>query len=91
MALDLIRKPRGFYDKEKFCEKRLCLYIENRRMEMGINQKDLAELIGISQQAFSKRVKRETGKCNLSEMQLAKILKRLKATDEERASLLDLD
>ena len=91
MALELIRKPRGFYDKEKFCEKRMCFFIENRQKEMSISQSELGTLIGITQQAFGNRVNLRKGTCNLSAMQLVKILERLNASDDERAALLKMD
>lgn len=87
---DIPRKPRGFYDKEKFFEARLAEFIEGRRRRLGKKQAELGEVIGISQQAFGKRVKPEEGKCNLTCIQLVKLFDALEVTDEERIALMKM-
>jgi predicted transcriptional regulator len=80
-----MRKPRGFcYDKDKYCKERLTEFIEGRRKTLNISQRELGAKIGMTQQAFSNRV----SNCSFTFLQAVKILECLKATDDEKLSLM---
>ena len=79
-----MRKPRGFYDKEKYQEDCLAEFIEGRRKTLNMSQGELGAEIGMTQQAFSYRLKER----NFTFMQIVKLFNVLQATDEEKLRLL---
>ena len=87
---DMPRQPRGFYDKEEFCQDRLLEYIEGRRRRLNKKQSDLGEAVGMSQQSFSYRMHRDKGRGNFEFIHLVKLFKELEATDEEILKLMKM-
>jgi hypothetical protein len=81
-----VRKPRGFYDKEKYLSDCLVEFIEGRRKTLNKSQSDLGELLNMTQQAFSSRMARR----NFTYLQVVKLLEFLQATDEEMLRLMKM-
>lgn len=71
--------PRVQLYKQKYMEEDLSNWIIGRMRIMKKSQAYMGKLIGISQVAFGKRVR----KANFEYLQLIVILKELQATDEE--------
>ena len=88
---DMKRKPRGFYDKDRYSEDRLMEFLEGRRRRLGLTQTDMGAVIGISQQSYGNRVHPEKGRGHFDFLELVKIFKFLKLTDEEILMLMKQD
>lgn len=78
--------PRVAIKKKEYMVSDLSKWMVGKMYETGVNQSDLAQLIGISQPAFSARLKR--GSFSYSDM--LTILKRLNASDKEIIKLMRL-
>lgn len=78
--------PRVAIKKKDYMISDLSEWIAGRMYAMKIRQQDMAELIGITQSTFCKRLKK--GLFTYGE--LLSILKRLDATDEEILRLMKL-
>lgn len=81
-----MRKPRGFYDREKYQSDCLVEFIEGRRKTLNKSQGELGELLNMTQQAFSNRM----AKRNFTFLQVVKLLEFLQASDEEKLRLMKM-
>lgn len=66
-------------NKKKYLKTDLREWMTGRMKTLHLNQKDMGELLGISQQAFGDRLKES----NFTIDHLYEIFKKLQATDEE--------
>lgn len=78
--------PRVRIKKKEYMVNDLVKWINCRRADLNLRQRDLAELLGISQPALSNRL--EKGLFNYTDM--IQILKVLNATDEEILKLMKM-
>lgn len=78
--------PRVSIKKKEYMVNDLTKWINRRRADLNLRQRDLAELLGISQPALSNRL--EKGLFDYTDM--IKILKVLNATDEEILKLMKM-
>lgn len=83
-----MRKPRGFYDKDKHSADCLLEFINGRMATLKKNQSDMGKALGITQQAFGYRIDPNKGSGNFDFLQLRKLFKELNATDEEILRLM---
>lgn len=78
--------PRVAIKKKQYMISDLAQWITGRMYAMKIRQKDMGELLGISQQAFGHKLKIS----QFTYGELLEILKKLDATDEEILRLMKL-
>ena len=78
--------PRVAIKKKEYMISDLSEWIAGRMYAMKVRQKEMGELLGITQQAFCKKLK----KSNFDYRELLSILKKLEATDEEILRLMKL-
>lgn len=78
--------PRVSIKKKEYMVNDLTKWINRRRADLNLRQRDLAELLGISQPALSNRL--EKGLFNY--MDMIQILNVLNATDEEILKLMKM-
>lgn len=78
--------PRVRIKKKEYMVNDLTKWINRRREDLNLRQRDLAELLGISQPALSNRL--EKGLFNYTDM--IQILNVLNATDEEILKLMKM-
>lgn len=78
--------PRVSIKKKEYMVNDLTKWINRRRADLNLRQRDLAELLGISQPALSNRL--EKGLFNYTDM--IQILNVLNATDEEILKLMKM-
>ena len=79
-----IRKPRGFYDKDKHQIDCLIEFISGKMKTTKKNQTAMGEVIGMQQASFGSRLRAG----NFNYIQLVKIFSELNATDEEILKLM---
>lgn len=85
--------PRVAIKKKDYMITDLQSWIIGRMYTKGLKQKDLAELLGITPQAFSARLhkdKRGASKDVFTYGELLTLFKALEATDEEKIRLMSL-
>lgn len=78
--------PRVRIKKKEYMVNDLVKWINRRRADLNLRQRDLAKLLGISQPALSNRL--EKGLFDYTDM--IKIFKVLNATDEEILKLMKM-
>lgn len=78
--------PRVSIKKKEYMVNDLTKWINRRRADLNLRQRDLAELLGISQPALSNRL--EKGLFNYTDM--VQILNVLNATDEDILKLMKM-
>lgn len=78
--------PRVRIKKKEYMVSDLVKWINRRRADLNLRQRDLAELLGISQPALSNRL--EKGLFNYTDM--VQILNVLNATDEDILKLMKM-
>ncbi len=78
--------PRCSLNRKKYKVSDLSKWLIGKMYELKMTQADMAELIGISQPAFSNRMKKGI----FSYAELLIILDKLKATDEEILRLMKM-
>lgn len=78
--------PRVRIKKKEYMVNDLVKWINHRRADLNLRQRDLAELLGISQPALSNRL--EKGLFDYTDM--IKIFKVLNATDEEILKIMKM-
>lgn len=78
--------PRVTINKKKYKVKDISTWIAGKMFEKKLRQEDLSKLLGISQPAFSNRMKKGL----FSYSDLLELLKELDATDEEILRLMKL-
>lgn len=78
--------PRVSIKKKEYMVNDLVKWINRRRADLNLRQRDLAELLGISQPALSNRL--EKGLFDYTDM--IQILNVLNATDEEILKLMKM-
>ena len=78
--------PRVTINKKKYKVKDISTWIAGKMFEKKLRQEDLSKLLGISQPAFSNRMKKGL----FSYSDLLELLKELDATDEEFFLLIQL-
>lgn len=78
--------PRVSINKKKYLQIDLREWMVGRMRTLGLTYQDMAELLGISSPAFSKRI--NAG--NFKNTQLYEIFNKLEATDEEILKLMKL-
>ena len=84
MKKDLTRKPRGLlYDKDTYFLNNLIGVIEGRRSVLRLKQHELAEMSGITQQAYSRWMDPKRGKGNVDVLLFKKLVIALNLTDQE--------
>lgn len=77
-------RKRGFcYDKDQYSKDCLIEKIEGRRKRLGISQECLGQIIGITQQGYAYRVDSNKGNASFSFIELVKIFRELRLSDEE--------
>ena len=78
--------PRCSLNRKKYKVSDLSKWLAGKMYELKLSQSDMAELIGISQPAFSNRMRKGI----FSYSELLAILDKLKATDEEILKLMKM-
>ncbi len=71
--------PRVHLKKKEYVAKDLTACISGKMYTQGIKQKDMGELLGVTQQAFSRKLR----KCQFSYLELLEVFKKLDFSDEE--------
>lgn len=71
--------PRVHLKKKEYVAKDLAVCISGKMYTKGIKQKDMGELLGITQQRFGQKLKA----CKFSYLELLEIFKKLDFSDEE--------
>lgn len=85
-------RQRGFcVDKEKYKVRYLLEFVDGRRRRLKLSQAKLGGLIGITQQAFGSRMDENRGNGNFSYIELVKLFKELRVTDEEILKLMKME
>ncbi len=77
-------KIRGFCDRDTRKRNALIEKINGKKLRMKLNQTQLGELIGTSQQNFGHKLRN----ANFDIVELAKIFKKLEFSDEEILELM---
>lgn len=78
--------PRVSIKKKEYMANDLVKWINRRRADLNLRQRDLAELLGISQPALSNRLEKGL----FDYMDMIKIFKVLNATDEEILKIMKM-
>lgn len=73
--------PRVTINKEKYMEADAVAFIEGKTRGTRQSDKDIAEILGLSPPAYCQRKK--NGKMNFNYLELVKMFKQLRFTDEE--------
>ena len=82
-------RKRGFcYDKDQYCKDCLIEKIEGRRKRLRISQESIGKILGITQQGYAYRVDSNKGNASFTFIELVKIFRELKFTDEEILALM---
>lgn len=71
--------PRVHLKKKEYVAKDLCACIIGKMHMQGMLQKDMGDLLGITQQAFGRKLR----KCQFSYLELLEVFKKLDFSDEE--------
>ena len=73
-----MQRKRGFCcDNDQFKKDELMEFIEGRRKKLNKNLTQLGASIGITQQAFGRRIRSEKGNANFEFIHLVKLFKEL--------------
>jgi hypothetical protein len=78
--------PRVTINKEKYMEADAVAFIEGKTRGTRQTDRDMAALLGLSPPAYCQRKK--NGKMNFSYLELVKMIKQLKFSDEEIVKLM---
>lgn len=70
---------RVHLNKKQYVAKDFIACVSGKMYTRGIRQKDMGELLGITSQAFGKKLK----KCQFSYLELLEVFKKLDFSDEE--------
>lgn len=82
-------RKRGFcYDKDQYCKDCLIEKIEGRRKRLRVSQESIGKILGITQQAYAYRVDSNKGNASFTFIELVKIFRELKFTDDEILALM---
>lgn len=71
--------PRVHLNKKQYIASDFCGCIIGKMHMQGVKQKDMGELLGITQQAFGAKLR----KCQFSYMELLEVFRKLGFSDEE--------
>lgn len=84
MKKDLTRKPRGLlYDKDEYFLNNIIGFLEGRRRLLRLSQSEVANMVGTTQQSYSRWMDTKRGKGKVDILTFKKLAVALNLTDQE--------